>query len=106
MTLITGSADQTAKLWNVETGAQLFTFNFDSPARSVDFAVGDKLAVITTDPFMELNSAIHVKRIARDPADRMFTAYLSSILMTCIFLLYDEFSQLSFLSFTYLCIFR
>ncbi|KAH9745860.1 eukaryotic translation initiation factor 3 subunit I [Citrus sinensis] len=70
MTLITGSADQTAKLWNVETGAQLFTFNFDSPARSVDFAVGDKLAVITTDPFMELNSAIHVKRIARDPADQ------------------------------------
>lgn len=82
MTLITGSADQTAKLWNVETGAQLFTFNFDSPARSVDFAVGDKLAVITTDPFMELNSAIHVKRIAGDPADRMFTAYFSSILMT------------------------
>lgn len=105
MTLITGSADQTAKLWNVETGAQLFTFNFDSPARSVDFAVGDKLAVITTDPFMELNSAIHVKRIARDPADRMFTAYLSSILMTCIFLLYDEYSQRSFLSYTYLCIF-
>lgn len=68
--LITGSADQTAKLWDVQTGQQLFTFNFDSPARSVDFAVGDKLAVITTDPFMELPSAIHVKRIARDPTER------------------------------------
>ncbi|CAI8594537.1 unnamed protein product [Vicia faba] len=43
--LITGSADQTAKLWNVQT-------------------------VITTDPFMELTSAIHVKRIAKDPADQ------------------------------------
>ncbi|KAK8487731.1 hypothetical protein V6N13_138502 [Hibiscus sabdariffa] len=64
--LITGSADQTVKLWNVQTGAQLFTFNFGSPARSVDFSVGDKLAVITTDPFMELTSAIHVKRIAGD----------------------------------------
>ncbi|KAG5059261.1 hypothetical protein JHK87_000290 [Glycine soja] len=63
-------ADQTAKLWNVQTGQQLFTFNFDSPARSVDFAVGDKLAVITTDPFMELPSAIHVKRIANDPAEQ------------------------------------
>ena len=72
MRLITGSADQTVKLWNVETGAQLFTFNFDSPARSVDFSVGDKLAVITTDPFMELTSAIHVKRIARDPSQRNF----------------------------------
>ncbi|ESW29436.1 hypothetical protein PHAVU_002G070400 [Phaseolus vulgaris] len=68
--LITGSADQTAKLWNVQTGQQLFTFNFDSPARSVDFSVGDKLAVITTDPFMELPSAIHVKRIANDPTEQ------------------------------------
>ncbi|CAA3000176.1 eukaryotic translation initiation factor 3 subunit I-like [Olea europaea subsp. europaea] len=65
--LITGSADQTAKLWDVQTGTQLYTFNFDSPARSVDFAVGDKLAVITTDPFMGLTPAIHIKRIARDP---------------------------------------
>lgn len=70
--LITGSADQTAKLWTVKTGTQLYTFNFDSPTRSVDFAVGDKLAVITTDPFMGLPSAIHVKRIARDPNDRKF----------------------------------
>uniref|UniRef100_A0A7N0ZS04 Serine-threonine kinase receptor-associated protein n=1 Tax=Kalanchoe fedtschenkoi TaxID=63787 RepID=A0A7N0ZS04_KALFE len=68
--LITGSADQTVKLWSVQTGAQQFTFKFDSPARSVDFSVGDKLAVITTDPFMEVTPAIHVKRIARDPADQ------------------------------------
>lgn len=70
MRLITGSADQSAKLWNVQTGQQLFTFNFDSPARSVDFSVGDKLAVITTDPFMDHTSAIQVKRIADDPDDR------------------------------------
>ncbi|KAF3644483.1 Eukaryotic translation initiation factor 3 subunit I [Capsicum annuum] len=68
--LITGSADQTAMLWDVQTGTQLYTFSFDSPARSVDFSVGDKLAVITTDPFMGLTSAIHVKRISRDPNDR------------------------------------
>lgn len=76
-TLITGSADQTAKLWDVKTGTQLFTFNFDSPGRSVDFAVGDKLAVITTDPFMGLPSAIHIKRIARDPEDRKFAHLFS-----------------------------
>lgn len=68
--LITGSADQTVKLWNVQSGSQLYTFNFDSPARSVDFSVGDELALITTDPFMELTSAIHVKRIASDPGER------------------------------------
>lgn len=68
--MITGSADQSAKLWDVQSGTQLFTFNFDSPARAVDFSVGDKLAVITTDPFMGLPSAIHVKQIAADPDDR------------------------------------
>ncbi|KVH89880.1 eukaryotic translation initiation factor 3 subunit I-like [Cynara cardunculus var. scolymus] len=69
--LITGSADQSAKLWDVQSGTQLFTFSFDSPARAVDFAVGDKLAVITTDPFMGLSSAIHVKCIAADPDDQV-----------------------------------
>ncbi|KAJ0960803.1 hypothetical protein J5N97_001304 [Dioscorea zingiberensis] len=70
MRLITGSADQTVKLWNVQTGAQLYSFNFDSPARAVDFSVGDKLAVITTDPFMGLPSTIQVKRIAKDPSEQ------------------------------------
>jgi translation initiation factor 3 subunit I len=70
MLLITASADQSVKLWNVQTGAQLFTFNFNSPARSVDFSVGDKLAVITTDPFMGVTSAINVKSIAEDPSQR------------------------------------
>ncbi|KAG7941923.1 hypothetical protein I3843_16G073200 [Carya illinoinensis] len=70
MRLITGSADQSVKLWNVQTGEQLYSFNFGSPARAVDFAVGDKLAVITTDPFMDSPSAIHVKQISRDPSDQ------------------------------------
>ncbi|KAJ8428589.1 hypothetical protein Cgig2_021837 [Carnegiea gigantea] len=65
-----GHNDQTAKLWDVKTGKALYTFVFDSPARSVDFSVGDKLAVITTDPFIEKTSAIHVKRIAADIKDQ------------------------------------
>ncbi|KAJ6890813.1 hypothetical protein NC651_024350 [Populus alba x Populus x berolinensis] len=70
MLLITASADQSVKLWNVQTGAQLYTFGFNSPARSVDFSVGDKLAVITTDPFMGVTSAINVKSIADDPSQQ------------------------------------
>ncbi|KAL9401616.1 hypothetical protein Peur_005465 [Populus x canadensis] len=70
MQLITASADQSVMLWNVQTGAQLYTFSFNSPARSVDFSVGDKLAVITTDPFMGVTSAINVKRIADDPSQQ------------------------------------
>lgn len=68
--MITGSADQTAKLWDVKSGKELFTFKFGSPTRSVDFALGDHLAVITTDHFVDRMAAIHVKRIAQDPEDR------------------------------------
>jgi translation initiation factor 3 subunit I len=71
--LITGSADQTAKLWDVKTGKELFTFGFDAPARSVDFAIGDHLAVITTDSFMGNMPTVQVKRIAEDLQDRRFT---------------------------------
>lgn len=81
--LITGSADQSAKLWTVKTGTPLYTFNFDSPTRSVDFAVGDKLAVITTDPFMGLPSAIHVKHIAKDPTDREFLYHFTVNMSSC-----------------------
>ncbi|CAI9089258.1 OLC1v1023799C1 [Oldenlandia corymbosa var. corymbosa] len=68
--LMTGSADQSAKLWSVQTGMPLFTFRFKGAVKSVDFSTGDKLAVLTIDPFMELPSAIHVKRIAQDPSDQ------------------------------------
>uniref|UniRef100_A0A803M5K8 Eukaryotic translation initiation factor 3 subunit I n=1 Tax=Chenopodium quinoa TaxID=63459 RepID=A0A803M5K8_CHEQI len=74
--LITGSADQTVKLWDVKKGEELHTFKFDSPARSVDFSIGDKLVVITTDPFMEKTSAIHVYRIAEDDDEQSDEAVL------------------------------
>ncbi|KAL8216223.1 hypothetical protein R6Q57_023060 [Mikania cordata] len=65
--LLTGSADQTAKLWDVQSGTQLFTFNFDSPARAVDFSVGDKLLqsmsnalllTLMTGPLGRINRAV------------------------------------------------
>ena len=69
MMLIIGSLDQMAKIWNVQIGEQLYSFNFRSLARVVDLSVGDKLAVITIDPFMDLPSAIHVISITTDPED-------------------------------------
>lgn len=74
---MTSSADQTVKLWDCETGVQLHSFNFDAPARAVSFAEGDKMVVITTDPFMEQQSAIHVKRIESDRSLRKCFRYPS-----------------------------
>lgn len=60
MLLITGSMDQTVKLKDLQTINQLYSFNFDSSARAVDFSIGDKLAIITTDPFK--NSLCHLRK--------------------------------------------
>ena len=64
--LIMSTADQTTKLWNLETGTQLFSFNFESPARATNLAEGEKISIITTYPFMDFPSAIHIKRIEKD----------------------------------------
>ena len=68
--LITSNVDQIVKLWNVVIGTQLFSFNFESLARAMDLAEGDKLAIITTDLFMEFPSSIHIKRIDKDLSKR------------------------------------
>jgi translation initiation factor 3 subunit I len=62
-TLITGSADTTCKLWNVETGECVFTFAFDQPVRAVAVNIGGTAVAITTDPFMGVPSAIHVVKL-------------------------------------------
>ena len=64
------NAYQTVKLWNVVTGTHLFSFNFESLARAVDLEEGNKLVVITTDPFLEFPSAIHIKCIEKDLSKR------------------------------------
>jgi translation initiation factor 3 subunit I len=69
-TLVTGSADATVKLWDVESGRCLFTFDMKVPVKSTEFSVGENLLLITTDPFMGAPSQIHVKRIAKDVADQ------------------------------------
>ena len=61
--LITASADQSVKLWEVETGTPYYTFSLEGPARSVTLAEGERLAAVSVDPFMGSVPAIHVLRI-------------------------------------------
>lgn len=71
--LITASADSTVRLWDVQTGRNLFTFKFNEPCRAVRFSMGDRMAALTADPFMAAPSAIHIVNIAEDPADQTDT---------------------------------
>ena len=68
--LITGSADSSAKLWDVATGASLFTFKHKAPCKAVAFSLGEGLAAVATDPFMTTTPAIHLVRIAEDAREQ------------------------------------
>lgn len=54
----------------MRTGEELFKFSFHEPARAVRFAAGDRLAAISTDPFMASVSAIHLVDVAADLAEQ------------------------------------
>ncbi|KAI3426446.1 hypothetical protein D9Q98_008813 [Chlorella vulgaris] len=68
--LLSAAGDSSARLWSMETGAELFKFQFNEPARASKFSVGEKLAAVSTDPFMNSKSAIRFFRIAEDPREQ------------------------------------
>lgn len=68
--LLTGSGDATARLWDMRSGDELFRFSFNEPTRAVKFNLGENMAAITTDPFMNNVSAIRLVNIAEDLADQ------------------------------------
>ena len=68
--LLTGSADSSARLWDLQSGKSLHTFKFNEPCRAVSFSVGDGMAAISSDPFMGVPSCIYLVTIADDPAEQ------------------------------------
>lgn len=67
--LITASADSSTKIWDVETGDCLYTYAYKQPCKAVALSLGDRMAAITTDPFMSEPSAIRIVSIAEDPSE-------------------------------------
>jgi WD40 repeat protein len=69
--MVTASADTTAKLWDLQTGKNFFTFDFDRQgARGTAFSLGGREVAITVDPFMGTGSSIRVFRMFADRAER------------------------------------
>lgn len=69
--MITASADTTAKLWDVKTGRNYFTFSFERQgARGAAFSLGGREVVVTVDPFMGTGASIRVFRMFEDRAER------------------------------------
>lgn len=68
--LLTASADNTAKLWDAETGKILFDWEFKTPVRTVEFALGDREALVLTDARMGNSGLLNIYAIANSAGSR------------------------------------
>jgi len=64
--MVTGSADNTLRLWSVQSGKSLYTWEFPTAVKSVAFSEDDEQVVCITEQRMGYQSAIRVFDIARD----------------------------------------
>ncbi|GBF98269.1 eukaryotic translation initiation factor 3 subunit I-like [Raphidocelis subcapitata] len=58
--LITASADQTVRIWELPTGKELHQIKMNEPCRASALSVGEKLLAFTTDSFMGVPPQIHI----------------------------------------------
>lgn len=58
MKLLSGSADATARIWDVSCGKELKSYSTSTAVRSVSFAVGDKMVLLATDAKMGHSSQL------------------------------------------------
>lgn len=68
--LLSAAGDSSARLWSMEDGRELFRFRFNEPARACRFSVGEKLAAVSTDPFMNSVSTVRLFSIAAEPEEQ------------------------------------
>jgi translation initiation factor 3 subunit I len=69
--LLTASADQTCKLWDVKTGKELFSFPHTGVVRGVAWAEGEREFLTVTDPFgLDRPASINVFVFAARPEDQ------------------------------------
>lgn len=72
--LITGSADQTVRIWDLPTGKELFQIRHREPCRAVKLSAGERFLAATSDAFIESPPAIHIYKFAENIEDQTATA--------------------------------
>lgn len=67
--LITSSADQTVRIWDLPTGKELHQIKMGEPCRACHLSVGEQLLAFTTDSFIGAPPQIHIVNVdMEDPA--------------------------------------
>ena len=69
--LLTGSADCSAKLWDVRTGTELHSFPHKSGVRSVSFAEGERMFLAVTDQTFSSQPTVFIYNLADFPDDSL-----------------------------------
>jgi translation initiation factor 3 subunit I len=64
--LLTGSADCSAKLWDVQSGKELFSWQHKSGIRSVAFAQGERMFSAVQDNTFNQTPTVFIYNIAED----------------------------------------
>ena len=75
--LFTASADQTVRMWELQTGKELFQFRQQEPCRACNLSVGEGMLAFTTDAFMGTQSMIHIVKLEQDIHDQSAKSILS-----------------------------
>ncbi|KAI8913093.1 WD40-repeat-containing domain protein [Powellomyces hirtus] len=79
--LLTASADNTCRLWGVESGKQLYQWNTRTPVRAVAFGQGDRIALYVTDALMGQPSTIWIVPI-EDDLENQTDEFIRKIVIT------------------------
>eukprot|EP01118_Nematostelium_gracile_P007367 TRINITY_DN2401_c0_g1_i1.p1 TRINITY_DN2401_c0_g1~~TRINITY_DN2401_c0_g1_i1.p1 ORF type:complete len:321 (-),score=84.46 TRINITY_DN2401_c0_g1_i1:54-1016(-) len=58
--VLSGSADNYAKLWDAETGKNITTWRHQTPVRSVEFGLGDKQFITSADQLLDYLPTINI----------------------------------------------
>lgn len=74
--LITASADQTVRIWELQTGKELFQFQQGEPCRSVQLSIGEQHMAYTTDAFMGTPPMVHIYKLEADISQQSRTPVL------------------------------
>jgi len=68
--MLTGSADRSAKLWDLERGTELFNWGFRAGIRSVSFAHGERMFLAVQDQTFSSQPSIFIFNLADDLKDQ------------------------------------